>query len=207
MLKRIIFDLDNTLIPWKDEYAGGFYQAVKEFNLPIDITKENEMYTTFEKQYSAYTIKNIKEHLEKFFEMPISEEFINAWLNNLGNMSEEIPEINDTLEYLKEKYELVVLTNGFKESQEKRLVKARMRGYFTEVYGGDKYMKPDPRSFELARGPHLPEECLMVGDSLTNDILPAKKLGFQVFYLKKPQDDTEYDFSTITNIQSLKRLL
>jgi len=207
MLKRIIFDLDGTLIPWKDEYAKGFEQAVKEFNLPIDITRENEMYTSFEKSYSAYTMENIKEHLEKFFEMPISEEFINTWLDYLGNMSEEIPEINETLAYLKGKYELVVLTNGFKESQEKRLAKARMREYFIEVYGGDKYMKPDPRSFELAKGPHLPEECLMVGDSLANDIEPAKKLGFQVFYLRKSEDNTKYDFPTITDIQSLKRIL
>ena len=30
MIKRVIFDIDNTLIPWKKEYDDEIYKALKE---------------------------------------------------------------------------------------------------------------------------------------------------------------------------------
>ena len=33
MIKRIIFDLDNTLIEWKDEYWDGVEEALKSENI------------------------------------------------------------------------------------------------------------------------------------------------------------------------------
>ena len=32
-IKRIIFDLDNTLIPWSNEYLEAVKKAVKEYNI------------------------------------------------------------------------------------------------------------------------------------------------------------------------------
>ena len=42
MIKRIIFDLDNTLITWKDEYWNAVNKTFERFNLQYtdkDITK------------------------------------------------------------------------------------------------------------------------------------------------------------------------
>ena len=40
MIKRIIFDLDNTLIMWKDEYEKAADIALNAINYP----KTNELY-------------------------------------------------------------------------------------------------------------------------------------------------------------------
>lgn len=204
-IKRIIFDLDGTLIPWKEEYAAGFNKAVEEFHLDIDISRENEMYVTYEKNYESYTIENMINHFKNFFNIDVSKDFIITWLNYLGKMSEENKTTNELLAYLKEKYELVVLTNGFGFSQEKRLEHARMCSYFNEIIGGDKYIKPSPNSFKLAIGNLKPEECLMIGDSLEKDILGALKLGLNVIYLTKKEGN--YEFPTIKNLNELKKIL
>lgn len=204
-IKRIIFDLDGTLIPWKDEYASGFNQAVREYNLDIDVSRENEMYTTFEDTYTSYTVENMIEHFKNLFNVKVSNDFIMTWLTYLGNMSEENKEINEVLEYLSKKYELAVLTNGFGFSQEMRLEHAGIRNYFKDVIGGDKYIKPNPNSFKLAMGTCSPEECLMIGDSLEKDILGALKVGLNVIYLTKKENI--YDFPTIKDIRELKRIL
>lgn len=47
--------------------------------------------------------------------------------------------------------------------------------------------KPDPRIFETAlqRANCPVERCVMIGDRLDNDIVPAKKLGFKTVWIKQ----------------------
>jgi len=82
------------------------------------------------------------------------------------------------LDYLKEKsYNQVILTNGFLESQEIKMVESGLRPYFTrefisEVIG---HKKPSPKVFravleELNAEVH---ECIMIGDSEESDIKGA----------------------------------
>ncbi len=42
--------------------------------------------------------------------------------------------------------------------------------------------KPDLTAFRLARDKVAPAECVMIGDSLENDIAPARQLGFTVIH-------------------------
>jgi len=47
--------------------------------------------------------------------------------------------------------------------------------------------KPDPRIFQLAleRAGCMPEEALMVGDRLDNDVAPAKRLGMKTLWIRQ----------------------
>jgi len=72
--------------------------------------------------------------------------------------------------------------------------------------------KPDPAIFQLAIDQLgvSPEEILVVGDSMKNDILPAKQCGCQTCWFKgegweEPQENTA-DF-TITDISQLKDIV
>ena len=72
--------------------------------------------------------------------------------------------------------------------------------------------KPDPAIFQLAIDQLgvSPEEILVVGDSMKNDILPAKHCGCQTCWFKgegweEPQENTA-DF-TITDISQLKDIV
>ena len=72
--------------------------------------------------------------------------------------------------------------------------------------------KPDSAIFELGvKALKLnPEEVLVVGDSIKNDIDPAKKLGCQTLLLEgKGWDDTplKHDGETIRNLDEILSFL
>ena len=121
-------------------------------------------------------------------------DFVDNLINIQKTFAEPNEEIIRTIEYLSKKYELVVLTNYFTEVQKGRLEKARILKYFKDVYGGDIYTKPNPRSYKNACGKHKKEECLMVEDSYKYDIEGSLKFGLKVIGVetKKLPDSDKY---------------
>ena len=78
--------------------------------------------------------------------------------------------IKKTLQYLKQKYDLVVLSNWFKKSQDERLKRLGLDKYFSTTYMTENIpMKPNKEAFEIAKGPYEFSECVMVGDSLKTE--------------------------------------
>lgn len=120
-------------------------------------------------------------------------------------MSKEDPKVNEILEYLRPKYELAVLSNCFEFVQAKRLETAGMRDFFSEVIGGDKYVKPDPHAFMLAACNYKPEECLMIGDNYELDYLAAKDVGLQALHLSPKEPPKPY--VRIRSLNDLKNIL
>ena len=121
MLKRVIFDLDNTLMPWKEEYKEAAIKTIKECNLNIDYESFDKLCDLYEEEYKAYKTSNMANLLSKITNTKIDEKVIKVWLKYLGDMSEKDEKLIDLLEYLSQKYELVILTNWFISSQIKRL--------------------------------------------------------------------------------------
>ena len=56
---------------------------------------------------------------------------------------------------------------------------------FYTTYENSRYCKPNPKYYEeiLQKLNLKPEECIMVGNDLEEDILPTEKLGMQGFLL------------------------
>lgn len=204
-IKRIIFDVDNTLIPWKDEYTESLKEALKEHNLSYNWEDIDNLTILYENTHSKYSIKEFQEYGKKVLNIELSEALIKTWLKHLGDKSEENLRINETLAYLSSKYELVILTNWFKECQEERLAKARMREYFQEIYGGETHLKPSKEAFLQTIENHKPEECLMIGDNYEVDIKGALSAGLQAIYLTNKETVT--NVKTIKNITELKEIL
>lgn len=204
-IKRIIFDLDNTVIIWNDKYLEGIKKASKEYNLFSKYKDIDNTLLDYEDYYSNYSIENLQEHIKNKIDIDVSKDFINTWLKYVGEMSEENKEFNDTLEYLSKKYELVILTNYFKDVQVERLKNAKCLNYFKEVYGGDKYIKPNKESFIEAMNGFSPNECLMVGDTYEIDIMGAKNVGMKAIHVQSKKVDNEV--ITIKDITELKNIL
>ncbi|GAA5483093.1 HAD family hydrolase [Haloferula sargassicola] len=67
----------------------------------------------------------------------------------------------------------------------------RFRGDLLAFSYEHRISKPDPRLFQCATAPLfdegiLPREILMIGDSLENDIVPARALGLRALHLPGP---------------------
>ena len=91
-------------------------------------------------------------------------------------------DLQETIKHLSKKYEIVLLTNWYTDTQIGRLKTAGIAKYFKEFYGGDLgNIKPHPDSFLRAIGSNKIEQCIMIGDSDYHDIVIT---SYSIHYTK-----------------------
>jgi len=122
------------------------------------------------------------------------------------------PYAHETLQYLQGRYNLHLISNGFKEACEKKLKYSNLTSYFktiviSEVFGIN---KPDPRIFEYAiqNGKAKKETAVMIGDNIEADVRGALRAGmgaifFNVTGKEKPQDVDHM----VIGLKEIKQLL
>ena len=207
MIKYLVFDLDNTLIDWKDEYIYTFYNALKKLNLNYDdetVIKMYNMVDVYEDTYPMYDKGHLVKFLNEVCNINLPEEFEDILVDECRNCFVYSEDLVDTIEYLSTKYELICLTNWFTKSQIGRLKGAGIYKYFKNVTGGDEHIfKPSSEAFNILDNK---SECIMIGDSLNKDIYPAIKLGMKAILITQ-KDIKEDGFKIIRNITELKEML
>lgn len=213
MIKRIIFDLDDTLIPWKKEYNYEINKTLEKLNIPYTEEDAKQISIAFEEYENAYLtfqkykmVQFINEYTKKQYPKELVYEIIKGWENCVPGRID--PEIIELLEYLNKKYELVILTDWYVDSQKKRLEKVRILQYFQEVYGAEKTRrKPYPDAFVQAIGNNKPEECVMIGDDFERDIKGAIQAGLQAIYYCPIDNDVKGEFVKVRNLEELRKIL
>ena len=210
MIKRIIFDFDNTLIPWREEYSSTYKYALDELNIKYndtDLKRFEDIANNYEKYYDIFD-KNIMINLiNEQCQMKVPENTIDVWMKYLSKCyNEEDKNIIPLLEYLSSKYELVILSNWFRYSQVERLKGLKIDKYFKDmIYADEVKCKPHKEAFLKAIGNHKIEECLMVGDSMKVDIGGARQIGMDAI-LVDPKNNSKYK-RKIKDINELKNIL
>ena len=63
MIKKIIFDLDNTLIMWKDEYLNALKETLKKYNINEEPNYVNDFIDNYEDYYDKYDKQNMLDHI------------------------------------------------------------------------------------------------------------------------------------------------
>jgi len=121
------------------------------------------------------------------------------------------------LKRLKAKYKIGVIANQPLGTLE-RLEKFGIREYFDLVVASaeEGIAKPDRKIFEIAmsRAGCRPEQAVMIGDRVDNDIVPAKKLGMNTIWIKRgfgqywhSMDETEEADYTVEDILQICDIL
>lgn len=207
-MKKLIFDLDNTLILWKDKYRESMKRAVEHFNIDLNYNDLEDLVEIFEDCYDKYTYENMLDLFNKKLNSNLNDEFMEYWLQELGNMTEDDLNIKPLLEYLSSKYELVILTNWFKKSQILRLKNIGADKYFTNIYGGEEFIKPNKKAYLQAIGNTDIAECIMIGDNIKVDVEGAINIGLKAILvdIKDIYPDSD-KYIRIKNIHELKEML
>ena len=126
------------------------------------------------------------------------------------------PEAADVLPRLKERYALGVIANQG-AGLEERLRAFGIRAYFSVVVSSFDVglKKPDPAIFRLALqwAGAEPEEAVMIGDRLDNDVFPAKALGMKTVWIRQgfgglqtprgPEYTPDWTVSSLTELLSM----
>lgn len=213
MIKRVIFDIDNTLIPWKEEYYKEINDVLDELNIKHTEKDYNEILealSAYENVYYTFDRKLMIEYINKFTKKNYPEEFIykvtERWANCVPDKIEK--EIIETLEYLNSKYELVILTDWYGDQQSKRLEKLDILKYFQNIYSAEKTKrKPFKEAFIQAIGNNKPEECIMIGDNLERDVKGALNAGLKAIWYNPNNKLQNTEYQIITKIEELKNIL
>lgn len=226
--KHILFDLDRTLWDFEynmrltltdifhrhdlGDYAPSPEHFIETFNIHNDrlwnsyqngdLKKEVLRYKRFEKTLSDYGISN------KDLAMVIGQEYI----EESPKKTALIPYSIEVLDYLINRYQLHIITNGFNEVQFTKLELCGISHYFTKVITSEisGYHKPRPEAFgyTLASANARKEESIMIGDNLEIDIMGAKAFGIDQIYFNPTQaKHTQEVTHEITSLLELLKIL
>lgn len=203
MYKYVFIDLDDTV--WD------FHTNAKLSLQAMFIDRQLDRYfEKFDDFFSIYAKKNI-ELWEAYGKGEVTKEFLMAerfryplakmgvddhtladeighqYLDILPTQKTLMPDAIEVLDYLKARYPLTIISNGFTEVQYKKLESSGIRHYFDYIVLSEqaKALKPDKKIFEYALKLNSApsREAIMIGDSYEADIRGAQNAGIdQVFY-------------------------
>ena len=140
----------------------------------------------------------------------LAEQFSKDFFAIIPTKSTLMPHAKEVLEYLAPKYNLYILSNGFRELQSRKMRSAGVDEYFKKVILSEDLgvLKPWPAIFNFALSATQSElrESLMIGDSWEADITGAHGVGMhQAFY--NVTERTAFPFLPTYHIHSLKELM
>ena len=197
---HIFFDLDHTLWDFEKNSALTFQKILPEAD--VDLVHEQfintyipinakywKLYREEKLSKAALRYARLKEtfHALKY---EISDEKINSlakeYILQLPNFNHLFDGTLELLDYLKEKYTLHIITNGFEEVQTLKMKKSKIFHYFTEVITSESVgvKKPNPKVFlhAMKKAGSSPKESLMIGDNIEADIQGALATGMKAIH-------------------------
>jgi len=203
--RHIFFDLDHTLWDFETNSRQTLEDMYQTYNL-----QEKGVYS-FEAFYKNYMVHNEKlwDRFRKGFikiddlrwkrmwltllDFKIGDEKLaldmaKRFLDLLPTRKTLFPYTVEILTYLTNKgYSLHLITNGFEETQHSKLKYSGIHTYFGEVITseGSNYIKPNKEIFHYAfqKTNALPEQSIMIGDSIEVDIQGAINAGIDQIYV------------------------
>jgi putative hydrolase of the HAD superfamily len=201
--RHLFFDLDNTLWDYNKNSYSALQKVLSELRLLDKAGNYDNLFSKFlisnetnRKLYRERKIdkKTFQEHRftkaleENGTPLPGYEDIINEnYMRELPNMKLLKDGVTKTLEYLYPKYNLYIITNGFKESQYLKMENSGIINYFKRIFISEEVgaSKPDRRIFEYALKSSNAKktESIMIGDSWETDILGAMKFGIDQIYV------------------------
>ena len=224
-ITHVFFDLDHTLWDFDKNSALTFHKIFQHNSVDINLEEFLEVYEPINLNYwKLYREEKIDKPSLRFGRLndafnalsfnvktslihKLSEDYI----TNLSSFNHLFEGTIDVLEYLHPKYELHIITNGFKEVQQGKLNKANIDHYFNTVTNSEMVgvKKPNPKIFhhalDIARA--KPDNSIMIGDNYEADILGALEVGLDAICFNYHNETLSSEIKTIDQLSDLKKYL
>ncbi len=200
MYRAIFIDIDDTLLDYIPCCREAFEFALPEHPEYFDLFFEISGRLFSEAKHGLHTIAEVMELYPKEFIAAIGyppeavDPFKHAFRAAWGKTHTLVPGAKEMLENLQAKgYRLFAASNSFGHLQRNRLENAGILPYFEDTYISMDigYDKPDIRFYQeaLRRCGLQPHEVLMIGDSMTTDVIGAQKAGMDALFFDRQKDD------------------
>lgn len=201
-----LYENNKIYVPEGELFAA---YVASERILNKDVSCVSEM------NYSKLLRYQIKLQFERLNIEDNSQTIQNQIFENCFSVIEDCASVSrDVLKYISTKYEIGVISN-FYGNLDKVLDELGLLSFFSVVVDSAhiNYRKPQTEIFNYAinKGRILAQDCIMVGDSYKNDILPAKKLGMKTIWLKNEifltEEGENYADHIVNNIIKIKKII
>jgi len=226
----LFFDLDRTLWDFERNSRETFMELYHKYQLTRFFNGFDLFFSTYreynDELWMLYRSGQItKEELSwKRFDLSLKDIDVND--EKLArNLSKDYLEISPTkqklfphtllsLTFLKKRYTLNLITNGFKEVQYKKLKNCGIADFFNHIFISEEigYLKPHPKFFEhaLKVSQAIPEDSIVIGDDLMVDIKGANEAGMDSIWINHQKlnlNELDLDFAPTHEVSSLKKLI
>lgn len=219
--KWILFDADDTIFSFDD--LTGLSKMLLQYDIELTHKEyleykqlNNHLFAQFQKgEISANDIKTQRfTKWAKQLDMDPVE--LNAkFMEVMIDVCKPLDGALELLDFLKDKVNLGIITNGFTDLQVERLKRNGLTNYFDILVVSEEVgvAKPNIKIFEhefsLMDNPNL-DEVLMVGDRLDSDIIGGNNAGVDTCWINLHNKTNLEDIMptyTVPSLTSLKQLL
>ena len=224
-IKNVFFDLDHTLWDFERNSALTFELLFNKYKLDIDINSFLKVYVPINLEYwRLYRNESIsKEYLRfnrlndafKKLNIDVSSDLINKlsydYIENLPKFNHLIDGAHELLLYLKKKYKLYLITNGFRNVQSNKLKNSGIGNFFLSIYDSESVgvKKPNPLIFNHALDDSgcIARESVMIGDSFEADIQGSLSVGMNAIHYVNFGEKEHKECVIVNNLLSIKKIL
>lgn len=220
--KTILFDIDDTLFDFNKDQKKAFKEAIKE----IGYICTDKMYEDYNRinlsmweslnqgkiKLEELFTKRFKIFFEKYKINQDEKDFDKILTKMFQKTGTPIKGTIEVLEKIKEKYELVIVSNGPKRQQYHRLQNADFLKYFSQIFISEEigFNKPDINFFKVVFSNIANKEkskILIIGDSISSDIIGGKIAGIDTCWYNPNNIENKTDIKPNYEIKDLEELL
>jgi len=224
-ISDIFFDLDHTLWDFEKNSAMAFDTILKKHDIKVNIEEFVALYVPINAKYwKLYQDDEVTQEQLRYGRL---KDVFDAVSHEIGDdviqlLSEEyihyLPQYNhlfegtiELLEYLKPKYKLHIITNGFNQIQFNKLKNSNIAHYFETVTNSENagFKKPNPHIFHYALdlAKSKKETSVMIGDNFEADIQGALNVGIDAIMFNEHQIEIAENIKQVNHLLDIKQYL
>jgi len=224
-ISDVFFDLDHTLWDFEKNSALAFETILKKHGIQVDVAEFVAKYVPVNSRYwKLYQDDQVTQEQLRYGRLKDVFDAINYEISDetIHLLAEEyihyLPQYNhlfegtiELLNYLKPKYKLHIITNGFNQIQFNKLKNSNIAHYFETVTNSENagFKKPNPQIFHYALeiSKSNKETSVMIGDNFEADIEGALNVGIDAIMFNEHNIEVAEDIKQVNNLLALKNYL
>lgn len=221
----VFFDLDHTLWDFDKNSALAFKRVFAKNNITLDLNSFLKQYEPINFEYwAAFREERVTKtqlrrgrFIDSFkkcnmtYPLDVIDKLSDDYIDELPGNNHLLPGAMEILEYLHPKYNLHIITNGFREVQHIKLKKSDIHHFFNTVTSSEEVgvKKPNAKVFytALEKAKVEASKAMMIGDTYAADIEGALAVAMDVIFYNYRKDVITSPIKIIDHLIEIKNFL
>ncbi|HKJ48427.1 MAG TPA: YjjG family noncanonical pyrimidine nucleotidase [Christiangramia sp.] len=224
-IEHVFFDLDHTLWDFDKNSELAFREVFEKQNIRLNVDDFLQVYKPINfKYWELYRNNSVSKEALRYGRLKesfnaLQFETVDTTINLIADdYIEYLPKNNHLLEggmeilnILKDRYKLHIITNGFEEVQQKKMMGSGIHEFFETITTSEEagVKKPHPQIFQVAIDKSGAEiaKSVMIGDNLEADIIGAHQFGLKVIHLGSGDQSIQDQYPQVQKLNELLNYL